>query len=349
MRRYRQNPEQTIPLPYTFNSVPNPVTLDAPILITGDRMGEYFSKFSVTLAEVISSNLDKPIKIQNMAKEGHGIHRTIHELKGLTQWPQIVIFHGASEEFSERKFDLGNIKTIRENFEVYKDDRVETFLVLYPWLSRIVYKPVNRILFEDEPDLIEMDEKEYTRRLETELLLFEQHLIELIALSKDRNSLLILTTTPINLDQSPKKVCEFTTTTDIEGEILGLRDLIKSNNPKEAYNKSKVLITKYTGNADLLYLHGQISRRLGYLDEAINSLLTASAYDCKPWRVTEVHNSMIRKIAKEHQVLLFDFARLLENQYGEHPTFFDEIHPQNLYYDKGMEQLGLVIKSILKL
>lgn len=348
-RRFQANPEQIVPFPYTFNSLPEAIKLDAPILIVGDRMGEYFSKFKTNLADVISVNLEKPIKIQSMAKAGHGIHRTLHDLKGVTQWPQIVIYHGASEEFSEEKFDLGSIKTIRKNFDMYKDDRVETFLLLYPWLSRIVYDPLKRIILEDEPNLIEVDETQYTKRLETELLLFEQHLLQIVNLSRDRNSLLILTTTPINLDQTPKKVCEFTTNTEIEGEILGLRDLIKANNPKEAYNKASELVKIYTGNADLLYLRGQVAKRLGYIDEAINDLLSAGAYDCSPWRATEIHNSIIRKIAKEHQVLLFDFAKLLQNQYGSHPTFFDEIHPQNLYYDKGMEQLGLAIKGILKL
>jgi hypothetical protein len=79
------------------------------------------------------------------------------------------------------------------------------------------------------------------------------------------------------------------------------------------------------------------------------SLLEASAYDCNPWRATELHNSIIRKVAKQHQILLFDFAKVMEDDYGKNTTFFDETHPQNLYYDKGMEQLGLVIKSILKL
>ena len=65
--------------------------------------------------------------------------------------------------------------------------------------------------------------------------------------------------------------------------------------------------------------------------------------------MTETHNSIIRQVAQDHQVLLFDFARLVENEYTENTTFFDEIHPQNLYYEKGMQQLGLLIKSILKL
>lgn len=347
--RYSRNPEQIVPFPYTFQESTEVVKLDAPILIVGDRMGHYFGKFKTSLAEAISKDLAKPIKIQSIAKPGHALHRTLHELKSLTQWPQIVIFQGASEEFSENKFVLSEIGKIKQNFELYADDRIETFLILYPWLSRLVYRPIETVKMTNEPQLIEIEEKEYLQKIETELLLFEQQLVQLVSMARDRSSLLILTTTPINLDQKPRQVCEFTTTTEIETDILNLRELLKANNPKEAYNRSKELIKKYTANAELLYLHGQVAKRLGKTQEAIDTLLSATAYDCKPWRATEVHNSIIRKVAKENRVLLFDFARFLEGEYTKNTTFFDEIHPQNLYYDRGMEQLGMVIKRILKL
>jgi hypothetical protein len=339
-QRYSQNPEQIVPYPYTFQDSAPALKLDAPILITGDQMGEYFARFGTTLAEAISVNLAKPIKIQSIAKKGQGLHRTLHQLRSLTQWPQILIYQGGSEEFLENKFNPSEIVTIRQNFNLYLDDRVETFLILYPWLSRIVYTPVNPVILNDEPNLNSPEEKEYLKRLETELLLYEQQLTELVKMSKDKNSLLVLTTTPINLEIPPKKVCEFTTTMEIDAEILTLRDLLKAGNPKEAYNKSKFLITQHSGNAELLFIHGQIAKRLGRTAEAIETLLSASAYDCLPWRTTEVHNSIIRKVAR---------AKLVEKDFTQNTTFFDELYPQNLYYDKGMQQLGLVIKTILKL
>ena len=348
-QRYQQNPEQIVPFPYVFKKESPAIKLEAPIVITGDRMGHYFGKFNATLAEAISVNLDKPIKVQSIARPGNALHRTLHELRSLTQWPQILIYQGASEEFSENKFNLSEITRIKKNFNYYGDDRIETFLILYPILSRFVYEPVQMVHLPERPELIELDEADYLKRLETELLLFEQQLVQLVAMSKDRNTLLILTTTPINLDEPPRLVCEFSSNTEIDAEILDLRNLLKANNPKEAYSKSSALLKKYMANAELFYIHGQIAKRLGKIDEAVETLLMASAYDCKPWRTTEVHNSIIRKIARNHQVLLFDFARLVEKDFKVNTTFFDEIHPQNLYYDKGMQQLGMVIKNILKL
>lgn len=347
--RYRQNPEQVVPYPYTFQENGSAIQLDAPILIIGDEMGSYFAKFQTELADQISVNLSKPIRIQSIAKPGFALHRTLHQMKAITQLPQIVIYQGGSEEFKETKFKLSERPKIRANFKRYQDDRIETLLILRPWLSRIVYEPVSQVVLTEEPTLEDVTEENYLKRLETDLLLYEQQLIQLVNLSKDRNTLLILTTTPINLDVPPKKVCEFTSTTDIDAQILELRDLIKANNPKAAYSKSSKLKTQYTGNAELLFVHGQISKRLGYLDEAKTTLLEATAYDCTPWRATEVQNSIIRKVARENQILLFDFAKLVEKDWGENTTFFDDTHPQNLYYDRGMKQLGLVIKNILKL
>lgn len=348
--RYRQNPQQSFPYPYAFKTESQAIKLDAPILITGDRMGAYFAKFAPDLASAISVNLAKPIKIQSLAKDGHGLHRTLHELKSLVQWPQILIYQGASEEFNELKFNPSEAPIIKKNFALYKDDRIETAVILYPWLSRIVYWPHPRIQLEETPKILpEITEASYVARLETELLVFEQQLIQLVNLTKDRNTLLILTTTPLNLDIAPKRVCEFTTTIDIEKELATLTELMNENNPKAAYLISSKLIKQYAGNAQLFFIHGQISKRLGLIDEAKNSLLQASAFDCSPWRSNAVYNSIIRKVAKNNQVILFDFAKLLENEWGKNITFFDEHFPQNLYYEQAMKRLGDAIKLILKL
>lgn len=350
LKRYRSNPQQIFPYPYEFQTQAPLIKLDAPILITGDRMGVYFAKFSAELASTISVNLAKPIKIQSLAKSGHGLHRTLHELRSLVQWPQIVIYQGASEEFQELKFVPENAKIIKKNFALYKDDRIETALILFPWLSRIIYEPHSRINMEEAVSLlVEVTEENYLARLETELLLFEQQLIQLVNLSKDRNSLLILTTTPLNLDIGPKKVCGFSSTIDIEKDLSDIHDQLTANNPKAAFASSSRLIAMNPGNAQLFFTHGQISNRLGQIDEAKKSMLQATAYDCDPWRANEVYNSIIRRVARNHQVILFDFSRMLENEWNKNITFFDELYPQNLYYDKGMKQLGLVIKQILKL
>lgn len=348
--RYRKNPLQGFPYPYEFQNSATAYTPEAPILIVGDRMGDYLAKFKVDLAAVISKSLAKPIKIESMARPAHGLHRTLHELQSLTQWPQIVIYQGGSEEFSEVKFDDEQTQVIRENFRRYSDDRIETAITLAPWVSRLIYEPMSRVKLEENPKVMnEIPEADYLKRLDTEILLFEQQLIQMVNLSKDRGSLLILVTTPINLEIAPKRVCSFTLTVEIEKEIMDLKALIEKADIKTAYATSSKLIELNAGNAELYFLHGQIAKSMGRFDEATASFLKASSFDCEPWRATEVHNSIIRKVAKAHQVMLFDFSRFVQTDWAQNTVFFDEIFAQNLYYEKGVEQLGLVIKEILKL
>jgi tetratricopeptide (TPR) repeat protein len=208
---------------------------------------------------------------------------------------------------------------------------------------------VEKVILKDESVDLKNKDLKFPKRLEIELMLFEEHLKNLVSTSQDRNALLILTTTPINLNAPPKKTCQFTNIEQAKSELKNLRDLLLANNPKQAYSESSKLIQKFLGNAELLFLHGQVAKRLGKKDEALTSLLKASAFDCNPWRATEVQNSIIRKVARENQVMLFDFAKMMEGYFDQEEAYFDELYPQNHYYEKAMEQLGMAIKDILKL
>jgi hypothetical protein len=348
-KRVQLNPDQLIPLPYSFIQAPQAQDLLAPIIIVGDRMAEAFSRHHSLLAQEISVDLEKPIKIQTLAKSGVGIHRTIHLLKGLTQWPQILIYMGGSEEFSELKFKTSEIPTITKNFALYADDKLETLIHLFPLSSRIVYHPIDRVQLASQPVEHQWSEKDFVQRIETELMLYREHLLQLVKMSQDRSTLLILATTPINLDSPPKHSCSMASPAGIDQDIEALKKLIENDNPKEAYPLSLKLLAQYPAHAELMYLHGQVNKKLNQREQAISTLLKASAYDCYPWRLTEIQNSIIRSVAKENQILLFDFAQLVHADYDLNTTFFDEIYPQNLYYERANVQLGLVIKKILKL
>jgi tetratricopeptide (TPR) repeat protein len=347
--RYNKNKEQIVPYPYVFETK-EAWEISAPIVMIGDRMGEQLARFETELAAKISENLAKPIELQTLAKEGLPLHRTVHQLKGIGKWPQIVLYQGASEEWNEELFIPSEVQWIKKNFELFQDDRLQTLLILYPELSRLLYHPIEyKKLGATPPEKKEWKQDEYLARLELKLKIFELELLDMINLSRDRNSLLILTTTPVNLDIPPREVCEISTNLDIEAEMEGVRELIRKKDHKGALTRSTELVAKYPGNAALYYLHGQVSKRLGLRDQAINALKQAAAYDCLPWRATEVYNGIIRKVAREQQVLLFDFASFMEKDWGSNVTYFNEIYPQNLYYQRAVDQLGILIRRILKL
>lgn len=347
--RYNKNKEQIVPYPYVFENA-EAWNISAPIIMIGDRMGEQLARFQIELAAKISENLSKPIEIQSLAKEGLPLHRTLHQLKGISKWPQIVLYQGASEEWNEELFIPSEVQWIKKNFELFQDDRLQTLLILYPELSRLLYHPIAyKKIGLTVPEKKEWKQEEYLARLELKLKIFELELLDMINLSRDRNSLLILTTTPVNLDIAPKEVCEISTNLDIEAEMEGVRDLIRKKDYKTALSRSTDLVNKFPGNAAIYYLHGQVSKRMGLRDQAINALKQAAAYDCLPWRATEVYNGIIRRVAREQQVLLFDFASFMEKDWTSNVTYFNDLYPQNLYYQRATEQLGILIKRILKL
>lgn len=348
-RRYQQNPETITPYPYEFKQPPTSLKLEAPILIVGDRMGEYFSKFQINLAEIISTNLSTPIKIFSLAQSGKGLNRTVHELKALSPWPQVIIYQGGSEEFDEPKLFLEEIDKIKQNFSLFKNDNIRTLITLYPKLSRLIYEPVRKINLPPTPERKNLNQEDYLKRLETELNLFELLLTEMVELSIQRNTLLILTTTPLDLNSPPKSSCPFTITTQLTSELDQLKFLLTEDNPKQAYGLSNKMISKHSANADLFYWHGQAARRLGLIEEAKKYLKMASSFDCGAWRSTEVMNSIIRKVARENRIALFDFAKLVENEYNSNEDFIDGIYPPSIYYNQATKQLGLIIKNILKL
>jgi hypothetical protein len=348
--RYQRNPQQLFPTPYVFSGPAQGRALNAPIVLVGDRMGAYLATFKDHLAQAISPGLTRPIEIISLAQESEGLHRTLHQLKSLSPWPQIVIYHGGSEELREEKIHPNELKNFKANLNLYQDDRIQTALILYPLLSRFIYWPMQ--MLELDPDSVvtsEVKQDNYLQRLGPELVLFEHHLTQLAQLAQDRNSLLILTTTPINLSLPPKGVCEFSSTPEAQEGLKSLRTLMQNNDPKGAYAQSLRLVGAHSTHAEVLYEHGKIAQRMGKTDEAKKYLLLASAYDCRPWRASEVYNSIIRKVARVNEIIIFDFAAMMESEGPENSTFKDELHPEDTYYHQAMQRLGVVIKNILKL
>jgi len=350
--RLTGNPKGLLPLPYALSPASEGIQLDAPVLIVGDRMGARFGLFKENLALNLSVGLSKPIQIQSIAREGFGLHRTLRQLQSLVKWPKVLLYQGGSEEFREIKFRTDQIPVIRHNFDLYTNDRAMTAMMVWPFLSRLIYTPVQRIKLGDQVG--EASKKipsdyEYQQRLELTYRIYELELLELVKAARENKSLLILITAPVNLDVAPRRTCSNAGSALIDREVKQIREKIRNQDYKGAYAQSKVLNDGTLANAEVLYLHGQVAYRSGFVAEAVDSLKKASAYDCEGWRANEVINSIIRKVAQEQRVTLFDFAAMMDRDWNVNVTFFDEFYPQNLYYEKAMKYLAVVLKRILKL
>lgn len=350
-QRVESNPDGVIPVPYVLPAVSEKIAVDAPLLIVGDRMAKRFGLFKETLSLEISTGLSKPLKTGVLASENSGLHRTLRVLENLEAWPKIMLYTGGSEELVEEKFLTREIPTIRRNFERYADDRWRTLLMVWPDSARLIYDPLVRQVLPAEPTVTsrEMTEAEYQARLELSYRIFEIELERMIELSRDKKVVLILMTVPVNLDIPPKKTCTVARTNESTRELAAIRELIRNQDYKAAYPRSKELAQNTLANAEVLFLYGQVAQRIGRSDEAKDALRKAAAFDCQSWRANEVTNNIIRKVARDHRVTLFDFADMVDEDWRKNTTFFDEIYPQDLYYEKASKALATVLRKMLKL
>ncbi|TNF31340.1 MAG: hypothetical protein EP319_02440 [Deltaproteobacteria bacterium] len=352
--KYKITPTQIIPYPYLMNVKNIEGSLEAAssnVLIVGDRMGVALDKYIPELIKDTSAELKDPLKIYNWSRSNEGLHRSIDKLKKLDALPSVVIFHGASEEFYEKKFYISQKDIIMKNMALYEDDAILTMIMTAPFISKYLYTPIKYIVLGDYP---KQDSSTYTGkqkqdRLEIAFKIFEKEVIELIQYVKSKDSKLIIMTTPINLETEPKSVCENAKTQTMEDYQKDIELMISEGNKKKAYLKAKELAKISLTNAKSHYLYGKVSLDLGRFKEAREQLTMAAAYDCTQWRINIVFNKILEKIAKRNNVELVDFDMLVNQNLGRDTLFLDPIFPQVIYYQRALNEIKKLIRKSFNL
>lgn len=351
-QRYHRNQTQIAPYPYVISKeVAKTSSIEAPIVIIGDRMGSRLGKFSNMLSRKISENLSKPVSVVSIATDGEGVHRTLAKVKALPRLPLFLIYLGGSEETIESKFSSRDIPRILKNIELYENEAIQTLLMIFPVLSRFLYHNVNLVKLSKT---INNDNNTYSnmviqKRNEIEFKLYEYHLSELFKYSREHNSILMAISGPINLDVAPKKSCSLSINESGQEKLQQTLKLIRQEDFKSAYNLSKELILLAPSNAQVQFIHGKICKQLGKTAEAIKHLRYSIAFDCENWRPSPVFNAILKKVAREEQVLFYDFDRYLQDNWRKNITFEDDLYPQNFYMEKMINIIAAKVRRVLKL
>lgn len=351
-KKFHENPTMKVPYPYYFEKMhKKPIQIEAPVLIIGDRMGQRLSNFAKLLSDTISEDLSTPIKVASIASNAKGIHRSLQTLKSLTKLPLFIIYIGGGQETYEKKFKSSDIPTILKNFSYYNNDWVRSLLMIYPDISRLIYKKMNRQMLKMEviADSTKYNSDERMKRNEIEFYLYKYHLQELFTYVKEHNSAVIAISHPINLDVAPKQSCPGTIDEKGLEKLNKVTGLIKAKDFKGAFRISQKLSQLFPSNARVQYLSGMIAKKLGKINVAKKSLIKASAYDCKSWRATAVYNNILKQVANENQIFFYDLNKYLQDKWTQNITFEDEIYPQNYYMEKVVKSLGGKIRKVLKL
>jgi hypothetical protein len=320
----------------------------AKILIVGDRMGKTLDAFKLDIQSQFGEAFKTPPSIFNWSADNEGLFRTIHKIKMLKKLPPIIIYFGASSELTEKKFRVEDKINILKNFTTYDDERLISLIITFPWLSKILYKNVQ---YFDLAENIEyktllaapqkLEEKELSFKF------FQYEMKELIDYIKDKKSNLILITTPINLEVEPKEVCAHGSNDQIIGIQQEIEAEINDGAFKSALPKAVELYQVTPSNARSAYLLGRASLGVGDLKMAREKLLQASVYDCSNWRGNAVYNAIMKSLALKNQVQLIDFEQFMTSNLSKEGLYFDEIVPQNIFYQSMIKELGDILKKIL--
>jgi hypothetical protein len=350
--KYQTNPTTIVPYPYLLDQKQyGKNTDDAPILIIGDRMGFRLGQFAQVLSERISADLSKPIKVATLATKGEGIHRTLARVKNMGKLPLFMIYLGGSQETHESKFSTGDMKNILFNFKLYEDEKVQTALMLLPEISRFIYKNINHQKMSEkiQEDKTKYDDYIRQKRNEIEFKLYGYHLNELFSYAREHNSIMLAISPPVNIDIPPKASCAYSIDESNMEKLNQVLDHVREEDFKSAYNISRELTLMAPSNAKVHFIHGKICKQLGKNKEAKRALRYASAFDCKSWRSTPVFNAILKRMARQNEILFFDFDKYLMDNWRKNITFEDEIYPQNFYMEKMVTIIAGRIKKMLKL
>jgi hypothetical protein len=321
------------------------------ILVLGDQMGISLYKYAEKLSDLLSYESATPINIGLLAKKRDGLHRSLAKLKKLKKLPTIVLYHGSSQEEWELKFKTIDSKRIYKNLTEGLSPFYQSLLYVSPFFGKFIFsrfeiQNLNSTPKEVDPNLAD---KFILQRMPVNYLLFYYELLELIDYVQSSGSLLILITTPIDNSIKPLKTCEQSFTSTLKENIEQSEQYIENGNYITAYNKLKDLMKEAHGNALAHYLFGVAASKTGQIKESIHHLMMASSLDCRRWRSNAVYNTIIRDLAKDKEVPLFDFAAIFLKQWHFNSAFLKGIYPQELFYQKAVKILGMKLKDLLQL
>jgi hypothetical protein len=320
------------------------------LLIIGDRMGLYLNSFLGPLKDEIKTELKKDLRVYNWSREKEGLHRTINKIKSMKRLPPLIIYHGGSYEWFDKKFDYKEKNKILYNFEQFADEKIISSIITFPDLSRAIYKKITLFPLGPLNNKEKVIQESNFEMKEIEYLYYQEELRQLVDYIKQKKSNIILITTPINILVPPRESCPNTssnTIVEIQQEIEGL---IKEGNFKLAYNKATQLEKESLANARTYYLLGMTAKQNYELKIARNAFTKANVFDCYNWRSNSVFNSIIVKTANHFQAQVLDFETEITNaQLQDDSVFFDEIFPQNLYYNNLIKELTVSVKKFFNI
>ena len=296
------------PFPYSFDydiSKESDQAKNADILIIGDHFGVYLNGY----LDHLSKGLKKRPIIYNWSAKNEGLHRLLYKMRSLKKFPPIIIYHGGSEEFFERRY--GKLDALPRK------------------------------------DMRQLDDLKKIQFIEETYHLFVKEFDVLVDMILSQNSKLIVITPPINILKEYKRVCSQTTTPTLNRRADAMELAVKEDRAEIVLKELPKLIQLSPTNTRFHYILGRAYLQLDRYKESIEHFERAVIFDCETWRGHLVFNKiMINKALKAGQQVI-DFHGGLQTFFGEKNIFIDEIYPRHIYYRILVDKLVKLLTSII--
>jgi hypothetical protein len=345
----RLYPVNYIFAPDTYQDI-NDLTEGTDILIIGDNFGQMLNERMAAITDATSKGLKEPLKIFNISIKNEGIHRTLKKIKMLKKVPPVVIYMGGTSEFYEDTY-AKNIDKEMFNFNVFKNDYLQTLITIYPKLSRIFYMPQSPKVLTEKIDqhLGFKDTQTFQKITAKKFYLYQSQLTEMLDLILEANSTAIVVTPVINLQTPVNLVCDGAVTNDLTISQTAIKKLINEKKYKQAYNEALILEGVSVANAQTKYLLGLTQLNLGMYAKAEKNLTMAKGLDCAPAGAHPVINAIIRRVTNDRQVNIIDFDKQLNRELGKNELFINDTTPQFIYQEILEKRIIVKIKEAFEL
>ena len=348
-------PVEVLPLPYILKVDYSSQAQEAQksnILIVGDQLGVKLGSWSDKIVRQTQEGLENPLKVYVWAEKGEGLHRTLAKIKSLKKMPEIIIYHGGSQEFFEKRLDPQFEQIMLKNFRRHQNKWFHSAMFLFPFLSQLIYQPYSRVVLSHEYHLLKQRPSARQRQKIKELgyLTYSAEYREFIRFLRERKASLIVVTPPHRLDLPPGKDCfDHFMKTQLKDELEEIARRVEGGKGKSAISRLQVLLKENVYHAQIYYLLGQALVQIGKYRDAKSFFYRARALDCQLAQGNMIFNRIQVQIAEKNEFEIVDFNRLVNSRYGREKLFQNDFFPQEIYYDRLISELVLRVKEILNL
>jgi hypothetical protein len=345
----------SLPLPYKLTTEAIEPELvekiaNSQVLIIGDEKALWLERLSEEIQKQTSKNLAEPLRIINLGQKNEGIHRTLYKISKLEKIPKLVFFLSGGSEFVEKTFHKSEMEKIFRNIEKYEKFSLSTLYITFPFIAPLFYESVKKVnLGSITPNSDQYLSDEKMKQLELIYRLYQIQLDELLRIFRLKDTKLVFITGPYNYELAPTKVCEIAVDDLVTARIEEYKKLLNENRFKEAIKVGLEIAKKHQGHAEIFYLLGENSLRLGLFKRAREYLSMAKALDCGAERGSPVFNSIQKSFAEKKDIELIDFDLLINSNLGDNKLFLDEQVPQEIYFEQLQNEMIKTIKVFYKI